>query len=67
MSVYLTQICNKRIASVLLLITLTHFSPAQSLSGFVRDARTEEPLIGVTVALEDTNIGGVTLSKEDLS
>lgn len=30
------------------------------LSGFVRDARTQEPLIGVTIRLEDTELGGVT-------
>ena len=30
------------------------------LSGYVKDARTEEPLIGVTVKVEDTDLGGVT-------
>ncbi|MGB3852382.1 MAG: TonB-dependent receptor, partial [Tunicatimonas sp.] len=33
---------------------------AQSLSGTVRDARTEEPLIGATIRLEGTDIGAVT-------
>lgn len=30
------------------------------ISGFVRDARTEEPLIGVTVRLEDSTLGSIT-------
>lgn len=30
------------------------------ISGFVRDARTEEPLIGVTVRLEDSALGSTT-------
>jgi len=30
------------------------------ISGFVKDARTEEPLIGVTVRLEDSDLGSTT-------
>lgn len=30
------------------------------LSGFVKDAKTEEPLIGVTVKVADTDLGGIT-------
>ena len=45
------------------LIVLSHPSLGQNtgeLSGFVRDSRTEEPLIGVTVRLEDTERGSIT-------
>jgi hypothetical protein len=48
---------------VLLLSCQNYFALGQStgqLSGFVRDAKTEEPLIGVTIKVEDTELGGIT-------
>ena len=51
---------SKAIGSLFLLLLTASVAYTQSLSGFVRDARTEEPLIGVTVLLEDTDIGGTT-------
>ena len=47
---------------VLALIINISSSYAQNgqLSGFVRDAKTLEPLIGVAVRLDGTSIGGVT-------
>ncbi|MEM6845934.1 MAG: TonB-dependent receptor [Bacteroidota bacterium] len=51
----------------LLFISLFYYLPLPMLgqstgeiSGFVRDARTEEPLIGVTVRLEDSTLGSIT-------
>ena len=37
-----------------------HAQSTGNLSGFVKDAKTEEPLIGVTVKVEETDLGGVT-------
>ncbi len=54
----------KTISSIILVFLIIPFTAqAQStgkLSGFVKDAKTEEPLIGVTVKVEETDLGGVT-------
>ncbi|WPP51557.1 TonB-dependent receptor [Catalinimonas niigatensis] len=43
-------------------ITYSHVlaQSAGQISGFVKDAKTEEPLIGVTIKLENSDLGGTT-------
>ena len=53
------------ILSFLLLLVLLSVQELKAqnvgqLSGLVKDAKTEEPLIGVTIKIEDTDLGGVT-------
>lgn len=43
-----------------ILSTYSAYAQTADLSGYVKDARTGEPLIGVAVTLEGTNQGGVT-------
>lgn len=48
---------------ILVVSTIPNLFARQStgkISGFVKDAKTEEPLIGVTVVLKETELGGVT-------
>ncbi len=40
--------------------SMTYAQSTGQLSGYVRDAKTEEPLIGVTVKIEDTGLGSTT-------
>ena len=51
------------ISAVIVLIVFSQSLFAQgkaSFGGYVRDAKTEEPLIGATVKLEGTDLGAVT-------
>ncbi|MEM9674558.1 MAG: TonB-dependent receptor [Bacteroidota bacterium] len=41
-------------------INLLYGQNTGEVSGFVKDARTEEPLIGVTIKVEDTDLGSIT-------
>jgi len=57
------RICIKTLLFTLFVLTINSNVFSQStgeLSGFVKDARTEEPLIGVTIRVEDTDLGSIT-------
>ena len=58
-----TRVCIKFFLIPLIFIgyfDVTYGQSTGEISGFVRDARTEEPLIGVTVRLEDSTLGSIT-------
>jgi len=40
--------------------SILHAQNTGKLAGYVKDANTQEPLIGVTIRLENTDLGGVT-------
>ena len=49
--------------SVILFNSALRAQPSGQLSGFVRDARTREPLIGVTIQVEGTDLGSISDTK----